>query len=92
MRIGSKCLTSSIRGLLLILFGCHCSLVATFSFKQAPKNGMTGKHIFESSRHHLRFSVPAISFVIKKGKYPTTSPPPQYYCNSKHLKFFVKKI
>lgn len=45
MRIGSKCVTSSISGLLLILFGCHCSLIATLSFKQAPKNGVTGKHI-----------------------------------------------
>lgn len=52
---------------------------------------MTGKHIFEPSEHHLVFSVPAISFVIKKGKYPTTLPHPKYYCNSKHLKFLLKK-
>lgn len=92
IRIGSKCLSSSMRGLLLILLGCHCSLIATFSFKQAPKNSVTGKHIFESSKHHLRFSVPAVPFVTKKGKYPTISPPPKYYCNSNHYIFCKKKI
>lgn len=91
MRIGSKCLSSSMRGLLLILLGCHCSLIATFSFKQAPKNGVTGKHIFESSKHHLQFSVPAVPFVTKKGKYPTISPPPKYYCYSNHYIFCKKK-
>lgn len=78
MRIGSKCLTSGIRRLLLILFGCHYSVIATFSFNQAPKKRCDWKAHFESSKHHLRFSVPAVSFVIKKGKYPTTSSPPRY--------------
>lgn len=90
MRIGNKCLSISMRVLLLILLGCHCSLIATFSFKQAPNNGVTGKHILESSKHHLRFSVPAIPFVTKKGKYPTISAP-QNITVIVTITFFVKK-